>query len=176
MTRSYSWYPLDQILRCQYPQHFILLHRVVKHLVSIVALIRRNFTKMWEKKIEVATHSKVFFNKFLDTKHMETNNIHGEGCQLKLGLITMGYLLSSLTSYQLLVMCLVLALFPEFRYPCLWRGGGYTIYERLLHQTRLEIFPILFCSEFGPCLHTMHQISCILGSLESRAGTMTNLM
>jgi hypothetical protein len=71
---------------------------------------------------------------------------------------------------------MVLALFPEFRSPCLWRGGGYIIYERLLPQSRLEIFPILCCSEFGPCFHTMHQISHILGSLESRAGTMTNLM
>jgi hypothetical protein len=34
--------------------------------VSIVALIRRNFTKMWEKKFDVATHSKVFFNNVLE--------------------------------------------------------------------------------------------------------------
>jgi len=68
--------------------------------VSIVALIRRNFTKMWDFFFEVATHSKVFFKKFLeDPSHMETNKIHREGHQLRLGLIDMGCFLSALASY-----------------------------------------------------------------------------
>ncbi len=101
MTSSYSWYPLDQILRCQYQRHFIFFHRVGKLLVSIVALIRRNFTKMWDFIFfEVATHSKVFFKKFLeDPDHMETNKIHREGHRLRLGLINMGCFLSALASY-----------------------------------------------------------------------------